>query len=181
MAKKKKDEELMDGLTSLLGEAPSTSTDTTQQRQEAAQASTEPTAEAAATHTTGDEQGAAVKDVEADGAEPTDPNDIINSVEDEELKAALRTKRMKGRGRPRSGQRVDSLQEGYTRACFIVPTYKMEKLREISFQATLTIKEVVEAAFDLAIEAYEAEHGEVIPNAAARKGNPKNLFKKQNQ
>lgn len=181
---KKKDVELMDGLTSLLGAAPTTA-DTKQEQ--GAQAPAEPTAEAAATPTTGEGQGAAVEDVEAveiadeEGAEPTDPNDIINSVEDEELRQALRAKRMKGRGKRKRGQRVDSLQEGYTRACTIVPILKMEKLREISFRETLTIKEVVEAAFDLAIEAYEAEHGEVVPNAAARKGNPENLFKKKNQ
>lgn len=171
---KKKDVELMDGLTSLLGAAPTTA-DTKQEQ--GAQATAEPTAEAAATPTTGEGQGAA----DEEGAEPTDPNDIINSVEDEELRQALRAKRMKGRGKRKRGQRVDSLQEGYTRACTIVPILKMEKLREISFRETLTIKEVVEAAFDLAIEAYEAEHGEVVPNAAARKGNPENLFKKKNQ
>ena len=32
---------------------------------------------------------------------PEDENDLINSVEDEQLRAALRAKRMDGRGRPR--------------------------------------------------------------------------------
>ena len=55
---------------------------------------------------------------------PEDENDLINSVEDEQLRAALRAKRMDGRGRPRkntdkNGKRTD----GYSRtslnkACF---------------------------------------------------------------
>lgn len=81
--------------------------------------------------------------------------DIISSIEDEELRAALRTKRMEGRGRPRKGQRKELVSENYCRATTIVNTAKFERLKEIALLETSTIKEVMEWAFDIAIREYE--------------------------
>jgi len=81
--------------------------------------------------------------------------DILSSIQDAELRAALRAKRMDGRGRPRKGVSRESLTEGYSRATMLVNSEKYAKLRDIGLQETKTIKEVVEAAFDLAIKKYE--------------------------
>lgn len=85
----------------------------------------------------------------------TGRGDILSSIEDAELRAALRAKRMEGRGRPRKGQSKESLTEGYIRATTIVNAAKFEQLKGIALQETLTIKEVIERAFDLAITTYK--------------------------
>lgn len=107
--------------------------------------------------------------------QPQQP-DIIDTVEDAALREALRKKRMDGRGRPRKDTNSHSVSDDYQRVCVIVNTEKMEKIREMSFRETLTIKEVVEAAFDLAISKYEKKHGEIKPNKAARCGDVSKLF-----
>lgn len=124
-----------------------------------------------------------------DGATPTEANeeptaateeakeDIISTVEDEALREALKKKRMQNRGRPRKNARHYSVTDGYQRVCVIMNSDKMEKVREMAFRETLTIKEVMEAALDLAIERYEATHGEIRPNKAARTGDVTKLFK----
>lgn len=112
--------------------------------------------------------------------EPTtaqDEEDLINSVEDEALRAALHKKRMEGRGRPRknigaNGKRTD----GYARTSIIANEEKYAKIKEIAFRSTLTTKDILEAAMDMLIEKYEAKHGEVIPNPEAYKGDIKALF-----
>lgn len=99
--------------------------------------------------------------------EPTtrqDEEDLINSVEDEQLREALRKKRMDGRGRPRTkrdatGKRTD----GYSRTSLILKDEKVAKIKEIAFRETLTMKEIFELALDTIIEKYEKKHGEVIP------------------
>lgn len=109
--------------------------------------------------------------------EPTtleDETDLINTIEDpelkEELKRRLHKKRMVGRGRPRTttdktGRRID----GYNRTSLIIPVEKWAKIKEIAFRETLTMKEITELALDLVIERYEAKHGEVKPQPERKK------------
>lgn len=92
----------------------------------------------------------------------TDPELKAVLQNEEKLKAALRLKRYQG-GRPKKGVTHVSKQSGYGRTCIIANIEKLDKIREIAFRETLTIKEVMEAAMDLAIRTYEAKHGEVIP------------------
>lgn len=115
-------------------------------------------------------------DNEASGT-TDDGSDIISTIEDEQLKEALHKKRMENRGRPRKDSRHYSVTDGYQRVCVIVNSEKMEKIREMAFRETLTIKEVMEAALDLAISKYEATHGEIRPNKAGRSGDVSKLFK----
>ena len=121
------------------------------------------------------EEAAPVMEVEP--TTPQDEEDLINSVEDEELRAALHKKRMEGRGRPRknlgaNGKRTD----GYVRTSIIANEEKYAKIKEIAFRSTLTTKDILEAAMDMLIEKYEAKHGEVVPNPEAYKGDIKRLF-----
>ena len=81
--------------------------------------------------------------------------DIISTIEDAELRAALRAKRMEGRGRPRKGTNKESLSSGYIRACLWMNEAKYNRLREIGLKETKTIKELIEAAIDLALSKYE--------------------------
>lgn len=94
-------------------------------------------------------------------------NELINSIDDEELRAALqerlRQKRMIGRGRPRTahddrGKRTD----GYNRTSLIVNVEKWEKIKEIAFRETLTMKEITELALDMIIERYESKNGAIV-------------------
>lgn len=112
--------------------------------------------------------------------EPTtaqDEQDLIDTIEDEALRAALHKRRMEGRGRPRKntderGKRTD----GYSRTSLIVNDAKFAKIREIAFRESLTMKEIVEAAIDIAIERYEAKHGEIKPQPSRYKGDVKKVF-----
>lgn len=112
--------------------------------------------------------------VEASSIEDTD---IINSVTDEALREALKRKRMEGRGRPRkntdkNGKRTD----GYSRTSLILNDGQVAKIKEIAFRETLTMKEIVEAALNLAIEKYEAKHGVVKPHPESYKGDINKVF-----
>lgn len=112
--------------------------------------------------------------------EPTtaqDEEDLINTIDNEALRAALHKRRMEGRGRPRKntderGNRTD----GYSRTSLIVNQAKFAKIREIAFRESLTMKEIVEAALDIAIERYEAKHGEIKPQPNNYKGDAKKIF-----
>lgn len=95
-------------------------------------------------------------------ATPQEEEELINSVDDEELKIALRARQMIGRGRPKQGDGRRHYAEGYGRICTIANIEKWNKIRRIALQETLQLKEVVDAAFGLAIERYEATHGEII-------------------
>lgn len=111
--------------------------------------------------------------------EPQDnkEDDLINSVEDEALREALRKRRMDGRGRPSKDKTPEEKRtDGYSRTSVIVNIEKYAKVKEIAFRSTLTTKEVMEVALDLLIEKYEAKHGEVIPNPEAYKGDKSKLF-----
>ena len=100
--------------------------------------------------------------------------ELINSVEDTELREALRARQLDGRGRPKkAGRKKDSRSAGYSTICVKANTEKWEKVREISLRETLQIKEVVEIAFDMLIEKYESEAGSIDLN-----GKPKKVFNK---
>ena len=112
--------------------------------------------------------------------EPTteqDEQELINTIEDEALRAALHKKRMDGRGRPRKntderGNRTD----GYCRTTLIVSEEKIAKIREIGFRETLTMKEIIDTALDIVIERYETKHGEIKPQPLKYKGDAKKVF-----
>ena len=106
-----------------------------------------------------------------------DEVDIIQTIEDNRLRDALAAKRNIKRGRPRKDVPIISKASGYGRVCNVVNLKKMDKLREIAFRETLTIKQVVEAAFDLAIENYEKKHGEIVPRPDVWKKDASTLFK----
>ena len=102
--------------------------------------------------------------------EPTtiqDESDLINSVEDEELREELRErlrqKRLVGRGRPRKNDQLGRRMDGYDRTSLIINKAKWAKIKEIAFIETLTMKEIVELALDMVIERYESKHGKIIP------------------
>lgn len=102
--------------------------------------------------------------------EPTtlqDETDLINSVEDEELREELRErlrqKRLIGRGRPRKNDQLGRRMDGYDRTSLIINKEKWAKIKEIAFVETLTMKEIVELALDMVIDRYESKHGEIIP------------------
>lgn len=119
----------------------------------------------------------ATPEMEVEPTTAQDEEDLINSIEDEELREALRKKRMSGRGRPRKNLGVDGKRtDGYTRTSIIANEEKYAKIKEIAFRSTLTTKEIMEAAMDMLIEKYEAKHGVVVPNPEAYKGDIKRLF-----
>lgn len=101
--------------------------------------------------------------------------DAIDKVEDAELREALREHRRSKVGRPRKNIPHTSRTDGYERITTIANIVKMEKLRTIALRETLTIKEVLEACMDLAIEAYEKKNGEIQVSSMSKKG--KKLFK----
>lgn len=148
---------MLGGLSSLLGEnQQETAAAPTINEQEAAEATT-PTSEVIEEATTEEE------------------DELIASIEDEELKAALHKKRMDKRGRPRKDaeeRRKES--EDYTRFCAIIRKDHIAKLHEICFRETLTIKEIIETLVGEAIAIYEEKHGEVIPQE--RKGDASKVF-----
>lgn len=98
---------------------------------------------------------------------------LIDGVQDEELRALLEEKRKKHLGRPKKDTKHLSRTEGYERMTTIVNTEKMEKLKAIALRETKTIKEVMEEVMDLAIEAYERKHGPI----KVRKSKDKGIFK----
>ena len=112
--------------------------------------------------------------------EPTtaqDEEDLINTIDNEALRAALHKRRMEGRGRPRKntderGNRTD----GYSRTSLIVNNEKYAKVKEIAFRESLTMKEIIEVVLDMAIERYEAKHGEIKPQPHNYKGDAKKVF-----
>lgn len=159
MAKK----DFSEGLANLFGGAAQNVTER-QQPTEGSKVGAEPESQQAEP---GQTEGAAPQ-MEVEPTTPQDETDLINSIEDEELREVLKRrlhqKRMVGRGRPRTatdkeGRRID----GYNRTSLIIPVEKWAKIKEIAFRETLTMKEITELALDLVIERYEAKHGEVKP------------------
>lgn len=108
--------------------------------------------------------------------EPTtlqDERDLLNSIEDEELRkeleARLYRKKLIGRGRPRKNDQLGRRMDGYNRTSLIIPVEKWEKVKEIALRETLTLKEIVELSLDMVIERYETKHGEVKPQPREKK------------
>lgn len=111
-----------------------------------------------------------------------DEEDLINSIEDAKLRAALEARRKEGRGRPRkntdaTGKRTD----GYSRTSFIIKDTTWAKIREIAFRKTLTMKEIVELALEMLIKEYEKTNGEVTPHPEKYKGDIHGIFKPQQE
>lgn len=112
--------------------------------------------------------------------EPTtaqDEADLINSIEDERLREALRAKRMDGRGRPRkntdrNGKRTD----GYSRTSLIVNDELWAKIKEVAFRETLTMKEIVDLALHMVVDRYEAKHGTIEPQPQKYAKNINEIF-----
>ena len=112
--------------------------------------------------------------------EPTtaqDEADLINSIEDERLREALRAKRMDGRGRPRkntdrNGKRTD----GYSRTSLIVKDELWAKIKEVAFRETLTMKEIVDLALHMVVDRYEAKHGTIEPQPQKYTKNINEIF-----
>ena len=156
----KREQKMRGGLDALLGggrtaPAPSDEEPKTEPRQEAA-----PT----------DGAGA------MEGATPQEEEELINSIQDEALRDALRERRNRKRGRPRKDAALRAKQEEvYTRSCWIMRRDQIAKLKEISFRETLTIKEIMEQIVGDAIRTYEEKHGEVKPTD--HRGDASKLFK----
>ena len=101
---------------------------------------------------------------------PVQSEELIETVQDEELKEALRQRQLDGRGRPKRGRKKESKTEGYGTICVKANLDKWEKVKYISLQETLQIKEVLELALDMLIDKYESEKG-TIRIKQSKKGN----------
>lgn len=97
--------------------------------------------------------------------------ELIN--DEERLRQAMRSKRFAG-GRPKKGDTKHRESQGYGRTCIVANIDKMNKIREIAFRETLTIKQLFEGMMDNLIKTYEAKHGEVVP--ADHSGDVSHLF-----
>lgn len=96
---------------------------------------------------------------------------LIETVQDEELKEKLRQRQLDGRGRPKRGRPHDSKTDGYGTVSVKANLEKWEKLRYISLQETLQLKEVLELALDMLIAKYEAEKGTIQLKPQTKSGN----------
>lgn len=115
--------------------------------------------------------------MEVEPATAQDEADLINSIEDERLREALRAKRMDGRGRPRkntdrNGKRTD----GYSRTSLIVNDELWAKIKEVAFRETLTMKEIVDLALHMVVDRYEAKHGTIEPQPQKYTKNINEIF-----
>lgn len=108
--------------------------------------------------------------------QPT-PRPYVSLEEDqrsEELEAALHAHRaalrLAGRvGRPPKGyHRPTNRREGWETFCNRARVEYLKKLRVISLQRTITLREVLDQALEAYINAYESEHGPIDPEAAPR-------------
>ena len=154
----KRDELLKGGLNALLGGS---------QNQTQGEAAPEPpTAPTAETSSETIEEGT-----------PEEEDELIASITDSELKAALQAKRNEKRGRPRKSAAYRSREaELYTRTTWIMRRDLLAKLREIGFRETLTLKEIMEQIVSEAVAVYEEKHGELKPRD--HRGDPSSLFSK---
>lgn len=154
----KRDDILRGGLSTLLGE--------NKQEQEEQKASEQ-----------AEEQQAAANELEQEEeATPEEEEDLINSINDKELREALHKKRMERRGRPRKDAPLQMKQdELYKRTTLIMRRDYLAKLKEISFRETLTIKDIMDEIIGEAISAYEKKNGELHPRD--HRGDPSTLFK----
>lgn len=156
----KREEKMRGGLDALIGGGKPAPTPTD------GEPKTEPRQEAAST------DGAEAMET----ATPQEEEDLINSIQDEALREALRQRQYRKRGRPRKDAILRQREsEIYTRSCWIMRRDQIAKLKEISFRETLTIKEIMEQIVGDAIKAYEEKHGELKPRD--HRGDASKLFK----
>lgn len=154
----KRDEMMRGGLDALIGGGSRPAADE--------QPKTDPAQEAAPTDGAGT----------MEEATPQEEDELIASIEDERLKAALIEKRNRKRGRPRKGEAYRAKQdEIYIRSCWVMRRDQLAKLKEISFRETLTLREIMAQIVGDAIEAYEKKHGELNPSD--HRGDASKLFK----
>lgn len=88
-------------------------------------------------------------------------NETIPSKSREELESEQISRRKAGLGRPRKGSRRAELAKEDMHTSIIVNRPQYDKLKEIAMRETLTVKEIVYFAFELAIECYEKKNGPV--------------------
>ena len=108
---------------------------------------------------------------EREEAQQRETDSLIETVQDEELKEKLRQRQLDGRGRPKRGRPHDSKTDGYGAVCVKANLEKWEKLRYISLQESLQLKEVLELALDMLIQKYEAEKGVIQLKPQTKSGN----------
>lgn len=169
MAKK----DFSEGLASLFGGAAQNVTERQQPKEGGSTDETEAALERLQAEEPGETEAAAPT-IEAEPTTPQDEADLIATIDDPELREVLQRrlqqKRLVGRGRPRKNtDRTGKRTDGYNRTSLIIPVAKWEKIKEIAFRETLTMKEITELALDLVIERYEAKHGEVKPQRERRR------------
>jgi hypothetical protein len=116
--------------------------------------------------------GAPAREPQREAVAPSEEaEDIISTVQDEELKRALRQRQMDGRGRPKKGKPHSSKTDGYGTVCAKANLEKWAKLEYIALKETLQKKEVLELALDMLIDKYESEKGKIVLPASSKKGN----------
>lgn len=103
--------------------------------------------------------------------EEQEPANATDLLQDEELREALHRRRMEQRGRPRRGRPRSEESRNTGRITAIVNLSKWEKVKYISLQETMQIKEVLDIALDMVIGKYEAEKGEIRPTTPSKSGN----------
>ena len=127
----------------------------------------------------GQQEGAPLR-MNVEPATLQEETELINTIEDAELKKELqerlRRKRMIGRGRPRKNDQLGRRTDGYERTSLIIPVDKWAKIKEIAFIETLTLKEIIELALDMVIDRYESKHGEVKPQPQRPKKDISEIF-----
>lgn len=90
---------------------------------------------------------------------------IVSTLQDEDLKAKLLERQKEGRGRPKKGRPVVDTEKKYTKVCVVANAEKWQKLRYISLVESKQIKEVLELAMDQFIENYEKQNKKIeLPN-----------------
>ena len=98
----------------------------------------------------------------------------LNALFGGEKKAAadsrvLRPENMvRGHGRPRKGEKPNDIGLEM-RTSLIVNKENYDKIREIALTESLTLKEVVNFSFELAIEKYEEKNGKIGEGKRTRK------------
>lgn len=113
-----------------------------------------------------------------DGEDPGEPHheDVIDTIEDEDLKRALIKRRMEKRGRPpKSEEEREKWDAKYTRYTTIMRRDQIEKLKAICLRETMTMKEALEQIIGEAIDRYEERNGKIQPRV--RKGGSGSIFK----
>lgn len=101
---------------------------------------------------------------------PTDPetsameearSELIDEVGDIKLRAALRDRQNRGKGRPKTGRKISPQSIRYTTVSVKANREQWEKVKYISLAETLQIKEVLEQALALRIKQYESKNGKI--------------------